>query len=247
MWLPWLCGTDREKGRTLSFRVKNPRILSLFHKKNTVRKNIIKQTMKKDLPLFVVWNVLFLSTLAEVTQWPDPVCHQTADNGECQADTDTNTAVDDELISSSLNSSSSSNGGSRNNDDHSSTGTGGVMANTSHDKISSTEAIIEEEPIVQQEEPYRCNVYMAPSSIPGAGFGIFTVRDIAKGEKILPYADAPSIPLCDDHANGMEETDWNHVDYLWSGKGLAEYECQSVSESVVTFGALCNFHTVSPM
>jgi len=90
---------------------------------------------------------------------------------------------------------------------------------------------------------YRCNIYMAPSSIKGAGFGIYTMNDIAKGEKIIPYSEAPSINCCDEYSNGMEETDWNHVDYLWSGKGLAEYECKEASESVMTFGALSNFHT----
>lgn len=90
---------------------------------------------------------------------------------------------------------------------------------------------------------YRCNIYMAPSSIKGAGFGIYTMNDIAKGEKIIPYSEAPSINLCDEYSNGMDEIDWNHVDYLWSGKGLAEYECKEASESVMTFGALSNFHT----
>lgn len=96
-----------------------------------------------------------------------------------------------------------------------------------------------------QYKPYRCSVYLAESSIPHAGFGVYTVRDVKKGDKVLPYSDAPSIPTCNDRENGIEDTDWNHVDYLWSGKGLAEFECHSVSVSVMTFGSLSNFHTVS--
>jgi hypothetical protein len=201
--------------------------------------------MKKDLPFLAVCNVLFLLTgtaIGEVTQLSESVCHQSGENnGECQAD---NRSTPDPPHGVLNTSSTSSSGGVGGNDIISTTNTEVMKNASSHDKTSSIEATVED---FVAPEPYRCNIYMAPSSIPGAGFGIFTVRDIAKGEKILPYADAPSIPLCDEYVNGMEETDWNHVDYLWSGKGLAEYECESVSESVVTFGALCNFHTVSPM
>jgi len=89
-----------------------------------------------------------------------------------------------------------------------------------------------------EPEPFRCNIYMAPSSIPFAGFGIYTMRDVAKGEKVLPYPESPSIPLCNDYANGLDELDWNHVDYLWNGMGLAKFECTEVSESVMAFGSV---------
>ena len=202
--------------------------------------------MKKDCSFFLVWNVLCLSRLVigEVTEWSEPVCHhQSAEDtpGECRG------PGNKEESTVLLNSSSNNSGDG--SIDPLSTSTATMKAACHDENQSSTEATaaIKDEELVlrRQQQPYPCNIYMAPSSIPGAGFGIFTMRDIAKGEKILPYADAPSIPLCDDYANGMEETDWNHVDYLWSGQGLAEYECESVSESVVTFGALCNFHTVS--
>lgn len=90
---------------------------------------------------------------------------------------------------------------------------------------------------------FECSLYMAPSSIPHAGFGLFVSRNIAKGEYILPYSDAPSIAVCDEYHEGITDNDWNHVDYLWSGSGLAEHECKEGSESVMSFGALSNFHT----
>lgn len=115
---------------------------------------------------------------------------------------------------------------------------------SSDDSNAAPSAYLNSLPIAEEEHPqFRCNIFMAPSSIKGAGFGIYTMNDIAKGEKILPYSDSPSIALCDQYSNGLEETDWNPVDYLWSGKGMAEYECKSASESVMGFGALSNFHT----
>mmetsp|Transcript_4976 Transcript_4976/g.7341 ORF Transcript_4976/g.7341 Transcript_4976/m.7341 type:complete len:671 (-) Transcript_4976:204-2216(-) len=95
-----------------------------------------------------------------------------------------------------------------------------------------------------EEHPFQCSIYMAPSSIPNAGFGLYTIRDIKAREALLPFTDAPSIPVCDEYAKGdLELHHWNHGDYLWGGTGLAEFECENVSESVVTFGSMCNYHT----
>ncbi len=80
------------------------------------------------------------------------------------------------------------------------------------------------------QTPYQCNVYMAQSGIPHAGFGIYTVRDVREGEKLLPYSEAPAIPVCNGEVNGIEATDWNHGDYLWSGAGFADdqHECHEL-------------------
>lgn len=90
---------------------------------------------------------------------------------------------------------------------------------------------------------HQCSIYMALSNIPNAGFGVFTTRDIQKGDFIFPYPDAPSIPMCDTERNGLEEHVTNHFEYVWSGSGQAEFECDQVCESVVTLGALINYHT----
>ncbi len=92
----------------------------------------------------------------------------------------------------------------------------------------------------QSQSQFQCNIYLAPSSIPNAGFGLYTVKDIEKDERVLPFTDAPSIPLCDESDHGLHAEHWNHVDYLWSGKGLAEFECDRATESVMTFGSLCS-------
>lgn len=91
---------------------------------------------------------------------------------------------------------------------------------------------------------FQCGIYLAPSSIPNAGFGIFTTRPIAKDEPIQPYPEAPSIVVTDFETLNQEE-DWNHVSYIWSPMGVAAFEADVVSESAMTYGSLCNYHPVS--
>ncbi len=113
-----------------------------------------------------------------------------------------------------------------------------------HQTSSHNKSLVQEDAELKSKDqthshnPYQCSVYMAQSGIPHAGFGIYTVRDVKKGEALLPYSDAPAIPICNGGENGIEATDWNHVDYLWSGAGLAEFECEYVSMSVMNFGAI---------
>mmetsp|Transcript_28070 Transcript_28070/g.32733 ORF Transcript_28070/g.32733 Transcript_28070/m.32733 type:complete len:660 (+) Transcript_28070:84-2063(+) len=95
--------------------------------------------------------------------------------------------------------------------------------------------------IVHDDE---CAIYMAQSSIPKAGFGLYTTNPIPKGQYVLPYADAPSIPVCDRNFNDLTNDLLNHVSYFWSGDGMAEFLCDFIEESVVTFGAISNYHTV---
>ena len=90
-----------------------------------------------------------------------------------------------------------------------------------------------------------CTIYMAQSSISGAGFGIFTTRDLLEGEDILPYSDAPNIVVCDHDEMGVENKDWTLPDYFWGASSWGDFECIDGSESVMSFGSLCNFHTVS--
>jgi hypothetical protein len=97
------------------------------------------------------------------------------------------------------------------------------------------------------KDGFECGIYLAPSSIPNAGFGIYTTRSIEQDESVQPYPDAPSIPVTNFYEPYQynQETDWNHFDYVWEPSGPAAFEADSVSESVMTFGSLCNFHPVS--
>lgn len=86
---------------------------------------------------------------------------------------------------------------------------------------------------------------MAPSSIPNSGFGVYTTRTIEKDEPVTPLADAPSVIAIDmtAHTENPLSDFWTHVDYLWSGAGLGEFEASEVSENVFVLGCLSNFHT----
>jgi hypothetical protein len=97
---------------------------------------------------------------------------------------------------------------------------------------------------VASVEADTCQFYLAESSIPNAGFGIYTVKSIEKGQFIQPSSDAPSIVITDvDKHNLGHDPNWNHVNYVWAGEGWADFESNAVWESVPTFGALSNFHT----
>lgn len=88
----------------------------------------------------------------------------------------------------------------------------------------------------------QCTLYLAESSIPGAGFGVFTTRDIPKGFHI----DSPvlSIVSTDDYYhNQQQDPVWAHVNYHWSGSGYATFEAFEVSELVVNLGTCANYHT----
>ncbi len=97
---------------------------------------------------------------------------------------------------------------------------------------------------IPETENFECGIYLAASSIPNAGFGIYTTRFIAEDDRVQPYPEAPSI-IVNDFETENEEQDWNHVDYVWEPDGMSAYEANEVHESVMTFGSLCNYHPVS--
>ena len=98
----------------------------------------------------------------------------------------------------------------------------------------------------RSKKNFQCGIYLATSSIPNAGFGLYTTRSIAKNELVQQYPEAPSITVVDFYVpSGNEEGDWNHVDYIWESSGVSSYEGDEISESVMTFGSLCNYHPVS--
>lgn len=92
---------------------------------------------------------------------------------------------------------------------------------------------------------FQCNLYMAPSSIPNSGYGVFTTRAIKTTESVLPYGDVPDIVVTDMNAHtGNTKSDyWTHIDYLWRGDGLAQFEGEQASANVLVLGCLLNYHT----
>ena len=88
-----------------------------------------------------------------------------------------------------------------------------------------------------------CTIFLAESTIPNAGFGIYTTRAVKKGDLILK-ADAPSIIITDigKYQPNNEVPDWQHHNYVWKPSGQGSFEALTTHESVLTFGSLPNFH-----
>ena len=95
---------------------------------------------------------------------------------------------------------------------------------------------------VKQQEP-QCKYYLAQSSIPNAGFGVYTTQAIKKDEDLMESSDAPSVLVYDGDYHYPTNRLWSMANYFWSGEGSAQFECTSVEEYVVNFGTSCNFHT----
>jgi hypothetical protein len=87
-----------------------------------------------------------------------------------------------------------------------------------------------------------CGVWLAPSTIPGAGLGIFSGRDFKKKEQFMPTGDVV-VPIVDImmHQKGRKFTFlWD--EYTWNGKSLGlghevVKECNGASPG---FGAAAN-------
>jgi hypothetical protein len=90
-----------------------------------------------------------------------------------------------------------------------------------------------------------CSVYLAPSSVPGGGMGMFTVKNVKRGGMILP-ADGPSIPIIDpDRSTKSEETWTGLFSGYWWESGITDpglFEADHVAEYQITCGALPNSH-----
>jgi SET domain len=63
----------------------------------------------------------------------------------------------------------------------------------------------------------RCALYLAPSTIPGAGLGVFTAREKHRGDPIQSYGDV-CIPLIDVLRHSPEERPF--AEYYWGGVSL---------------------------
>ena len=61
-----------------------------------------------------------------------------------------------------------------------------------------------------------CTLYVAESTIPNAGFGVYTTKAFKKDDVIIE-ADNPAIIIPDIHTYqpDEEDPDWQHRNYLW--------------------------------
>jgi len=93
-----------------------------------------------------------------------------------------------------------------------------------------------------------CTLYMAESSIPNAGYGIFTTKNISPYSYISSTdtgtPDAPSIAVTDVYYhNNNHDPNWAQINYYWLGLGYTTFEADETSEMVVNFGTLANYHS----
>lgn len=105
---------------------------------------------------------------------------------------------------------------------------------TPHNKVTTAAA---------EENSKQCSLYLATSSIPNSGFGVYTTRDIKIGTSInKSSAYGPSIVVVDPDIQGGDDLIMAHENYFLDGEGYSGFEADDVSESSVTLGSLANYH-----
>ena len=65
-----------------------------------------------------------------------------------------------------------------------------------------------------------CGIWLAKSTIPGAGLGMFAGRDFAKNEDLLPAGDVV-IPLVDIDVHHAGNSGFLWDEYTWDGKQMS--------------------------
>jgi len=90
-----------------------------------------------------------------------------------------------------------------------------------------------------------CSIYLAESSIPNAGMGVFTSKAIPKGAQISSTGDGPVIILHDRDIMSREAyLGFGHRNYLWDEETLDDHEGDVNSAAVPDTGALANYHPI---
>ena len=89
-----------------------------------------------------------------------------------------------------------------------------------------------------------CTIYIAPSSIPNSGMGMYTTKSFSKGSVMLP-ADGPNIPIIDPNYDHK----WVNLfsRYWWgAGNGVSDsviFEADRIGDYQITMGSLPNSHS----
>ena len=93
---------------------------------------------------------------------------------------------------------------------------------------------------ISDHHPDTCGVWFAPSTILGAGWGMFAGRDFAKKEKLLPSGDV-EVPLFD--ISEIHGDDFNFLwdEYTWTASSqLMNHEARTVDAFSTGLGAAVN-------
>lgn len=111
------------------------------------------------------------------------------------------------------------------------------------------EAISSEETVslTTSSSPTECGIWLAPSTIPGAGLGMYAGRDFRKGDHLQEYGDVV-IPIVDIERHAREysshKEDWTFLwdEYTWNAESLQmDHEAYGlVNVASPGFGAAAN-------
>ena len=94
-----------------------------------------------------------------------------------------------------------------------------------------------------------CNIYLAPSSIEGAGMGVYVTRSFQKGELIMSSDYGNTIPIVDPYVN-PNHSKWTRLfnNYVWTQPTGAsndlKYEAETVIDLQLGLGIFPNSHSV---
>jgi hypothetical protein len=90
-----------------------------------------------------------------------------------------------------------------------------------------------------------CEIWLAPSTIPGAGLGMYAGRDYLQGDTLLPCGDS-LVPIIDYAANaktvGKDHLKFLWNEYVWDSQGLLANEegRAAVDMASAGFGSAAN-------
>lgn len=90
----------------------------------------------------------------------------------------------------------------------------GIICINIFNKVYADQKNDEESPTQIPKYQSVCKFYLAESSIPNAGFGVYTVENMKKNEYLTEVPDAPSIVVVDELWHSPDIVS-NHCDYYW--------------------------------
>ena len=85
-------------------------------------------------------------------------------------------------------------------------------------------------------------MYLAPSSIPGAGYGVYTTKPYKMSDEFSEGA-LPAVVIVDTELNMYADAKWPFADYVWEAFGAGAYEARlSETWNPTPLGSLGNYH-----
>mmetsp|Transcript_33780 Transcript_33780/g.39117 ORF Transcript_33780/g.39117 Transcript_33780/m.39117 type:complete len:192 (+) Transcript_33780:80-655(+) len=98
-------------------------------------------------------------------------------------------------------------------------------------------------PSTASYESLNCNIFMAESSIPKSGLGLYSTQNITRGSNVgYPELNIVTTDMFWQH--NLDFTNWVYSDYDWepSHMGLGCYEARETKSHVPGMGAALNCH-----